>query len=192
MKKTTMSIALIAFVGTQVSAGPNDLEKETRTVKSQQSQVVWKGYKVAGSHTGTLALKSGSLEFEGDKLVGGSFVVDMTTISSTDLEGDYKAKLDGHLGSDDFFSVQAHPTAKLVFTKVKASGKNSYEVKGDLTIKGITKPVDFEISIYGDKATASLKVDRTEYNVKYGSGIIGTAKDALIYDEFDLVVDLQM
>jgi|SRR5690606_641337 len=190
MKKTILSIALIAFVGTQVWANP--IEKETKTVKTESSQVVWKGYKVAGSHTGTLALQSGALEFEDGKLVGGSFTVDMTTINSTDLEGDYKAQLDGHLGSDDFFSIQSHPTAKLVFTKVTASGKNSYDVTGDLTIKGITKPVDFEVSIYGDKATASLKVDRTEYNVKYGSGIIGTAKDSLIYDEFDLVVDLQM
>src|SRR5690606_33716415 len=68
----------------------------------------------------------------------------------------------------------------------------AFDVSGDLTIKGITKPVDFEVSIYGDKATATLKVDRTEFDVKYGSGIINTAKDQLIYDEFDLVVDLQM
>jgi len=190
MKKTVMSLALIAFFGTQVSANPD--EKVTKTVKADQSKVVWKGYKVAGSHTGTLTLKSGTLDFDGEQLIGGTFVVDMTTISSTDLQGEYKEKLDGHLASDDFFSIQAHPTAKLVFTKVKASGKNSYAVTGDLTIKGITKPVTFEVSIYGDKATANLKVDRTEYNVKYGSGIIGTAKDSLIYDEFDLVVDLQM
>jgi len=190
MKKTILSIALIAFVGTFAFANP--IDKETKQVKAEESQVVWKGYKVTGSHTGTLALQSGALEFNGEKLTGGSFVVDMTTISSTDLEGDYKSQLDGHLASDDFFSIQSHPTAKLVFTKVKASGKNSYDVTGDLTIKGITKPVDFELSIYGDKATASLKVDRTKYNVQYGSGIIGTAKDSLIYDEFDLVVDLQM
>ena len=94
--------------------------------------------------------------------------------------------------SDDFFGTANHPTAKLVFTKVKSTGKNSYDVTGDLTIKGTPEPVTFEVSVYGDKATASLKVDRTKYDVKYGSGIIGTAKDKLIYDEFDLVVDLQM
>jgi polyisoprenoid-binding protein YceI len=154
--------------------------------------VTWKGYKVGGSHTGTIALESGSLQFDGEKLVGGEFVVDMTSINTTDLEGDYKNKLDGHLASDDFFGVANHPTAKLVFTKVKATGKNSYAVTGKLTIKGTTEPVSFEVSVYGDKATATLKVDRTKYDVKYGSGIIGTAKDKLIYDEFDLVVDLQM
>ncbi|MEM6866185.1 MAG: YceI family protein, partial [Bacteroidota bacterium] len=75
---------------------------------------------------------------------------------------------------------------------VKQTGKNAYSVTGDLTIKGITKPITFDLSVYGSKATASLKVDRTNFDVKYGSGIIGTAKDKLIYDEFDLVVDLQM
>lgn len=190
MKKTILSLALITLFGASAIANP--LEKETKEVKTSESTVTWKGYKVGGSHTGTIALKSGSLQFDGEKLVGGEFVVDMTSISVSDLEGDYKGKLDGHLASDDFFGVANHPTAKLVFTKVKATGKNSYAVTGDLTVKGTTKPVSFDVSVYGDKATATLKVDRTKYDVKYGSGIIGTAKDKLIYDEFDLVVDLQM
>ncbi|MCB0372540.1 MAG: YceI family protein [Muricauda sp.] len=190
MKKTILSLALITLFGASAIAYP--LEKETKEVKASESTVTWKGYKVGGSHTGTIALESGSLQFDGEKLVGGEFVVDMTSINTTDLEGDYKNKLDGHLASDDFFGVVNHPTAKLVFTKVKATGKNSYDVTGKLTIKGTTEPISFEVSVYGDKATATLKVDRTKYDVKYGSGIIGTAKDKLIYDEFDLVVDLQM
>lgn len=190
MKKTMLSLTLFAFVGTLAAADP--IEKAIKTVKASESTVTWKAYKVAGSHVGTVILKSGELEFQGDILTGGQFVVDMTTINATDLEGEYKDQLDGHLGSDDFFSVAKHPSAKLVFKQVRASGKNAYEVTGDLTIKGITKPVTFEVSVYGAKATATLKVDRTEFDVKYGSGIINTAKDQLIYDEFDLVVDLQM
>ena len=116
----------------------------------------------------------------------------MTSINTTDLEGDYKNKLDGHLKSADFFGVETHTTSKLVFTKVEASGKNSYKVTGDLTIKGITKPVTFDVSIYGSKATATLKVDRAEYDVRYGSGsFFDNLGDKTIYDEFDLVVDLE-
>ena len=93
--------------------------------------------------------------------------------------------------SDDFFGVATHPSSSLVFTKVEASGKNSYEVTGDLTIKGITKPVTFDVSIYGSKATATMKIDRTAYDVKYGSGsFFDNLGDKTIYDEFDLVVDL--
>lgn len=190
MKKTILSVALMAIFGLSATANPIDGEK--KAVKIEESTVTWKAYKVTGSHTGTIALKSGSLEFDGDKLTGGEFVVDMTTINTTDLSGGMKAKLDGHLNSEDFFATASNPTANLVFTSVEASGKNAYKVKGDLSIKGITKPVVFEVSIYGSKATATLKVDRTEYDVTYKSGIIGTAKDKLIYDEFDLVVDLQL
>ena len=116
----------------------------------------------------------------------------MTSLVDNDLEGDYKGKLEGHLKSDDFFAVASHPTAKLVFTSVKASGKNSYEVTGDLTIKGITKSVTFDVSVYGSKATATLKVDRAQYDVRYGSGsFFENLGDKTIYDEFDLVVDLE-
>ena len=130
--------------------------------------------------------------FDEGKLTGGEFEVDMTSLISTDLEGEYKGKLEGHLKSDDFFGVENHPSSTLVFTNVKSSGKNSYEVKGDLTIKGVTKPVTFDVSVYGSKATATLKVDRAQYNVKYGSGsFFDDLGDKTIYDEFDLVVDLE-
>ncbi|PWL37430.1 YceI family protein [Flagellimonas aquimarina] len=191
MKKTILSLALTAVFGLTALANPIDGEK--KAVKVDESTVTWKAYKVTGSHTGTIALKSGNLEFDGDKLTGGEFVVDMTSITNTDLEGEYKGKLEGHLNSDDFFATATNPTSSLVFTKVEASGKNSYKVTGDLTIKGITKPVAFDVSIYGSKATATLKVDRAAYNVKYGSGsFFDNLGDKTIYDEFDLVVDLQL
>ena len=96
------------------------------------------------------------------------------------------------MNSEDFFHTENHPTANLVFTDVKSTGKNSYEVKGDLTIKGTTKPVTFDVSVYGSKATATVKVDRTDYGIKYGSGsFFDDLGDKAIYDEFDLVVDLE-
>ncbi len=190
MKTSILSLALTLVFGGSVLANPIDGEK--KAIKTDESTVTWKAYKVGGSHVGTIALKSGSLEFDGETLVGGEFIVDMSTINTTDLTGDYKNKLDGHLHSDDFFSTASNPTSSLTFTGVKQTGKNAYSVTGDLTIKGITKPITFDLSVYGSKATATLKVDRTNFDVKYGSGIIGTAKDKLIYDEFDLVVDLQM
>ena len=94
--------------------------------------------------------------------------------------------------SDDFFGVEKYPTYKLVFTKVKSTGKNSYEVTGDLTVKGKSAPVTFEMSIYGNKATANVKIDRTIYDIRYGStAFFDDLKDKAIYDEFDLVTDLE-
>jgi polyisoprenoid-binding protein YceI len=191
MKKSVFSLALaIVFGATATAADPGDIVK--KEVKTESSTVMWKAYKVTGSHTGIVQLKEGSLSFDDTALTGGEFVVDMTSLISTDLEGESKGKLEGHLKSDDFFGVENHPSSKLVFTEVKATGKNSYEVTGDLTIKGITKPVTFDLSIYGSKATASLKVDRANYDVRYGSGsFFENLGDKTIYDEFDLVVDLE-
>jgi|TARA_R110000744_G_scaffold311780_1_gene419205 polyisoprenoid-binding protein YceI len=190
MKKSALSLVLAVFTGLTAMAS-TPVDNEVKQVKTSESTVTWKGYKVTGSHHGTIALKEGSLIFNGDKLTGGEFVVDMPTLVSNDLQGEYKGKLEGHLKSDDFFGVEAHPTSKLVFTSVKATGKNSYEVTGDLTVKGKTNPVTFDISIYGNKATATMKVDRSLYDVKYGSGsFFDNLGDKTIYDEFDLVVDL--
>ncbi len=116
----------------------------------------------------------------------------MATIQNTDLEGKNKEKLESHLKSNDFFGVATFPTAILVFKEVKSSGKNSYAVMGELTIKGKTNPVTFDISIYGSKATASVKIDRTKFDVRYGStSFFDNLKDKAIYDEFDLVSDLE-
>ncbi len=184
LKSTLILVLAISFASFTVIS--------EKTVNVENSKVTWKGYKVTGSHEGTIALASGVLKFESEKLVGGEFSIDMTTITNTDIEGEYAKNLEGHLKSDDFFGVEKHPTAGINFTSVKASGKNSYTVVADLTIKGKTNPITFEMSIYGSKATAALKVDRTKYDVKYGSSsFFDNLKDKAIYDEFDLVVDLQ-
>lgn len=183
-----VSIAIVAFAAFAFTG----LKSVTKTVNITDSKVVWKGYKVTGSHDGTIAIKSGELVFEDETLVGGKFEIDMTSITVTDLQGEYKGKLEGHLKSDDFFGVANHPTASLVFTNVKASGKNGYTVTGDLTIKNITNPITFTISVYGKKANAVLKIDRSKYDVRYGStSFFDNLKDKAIYDEFDLVADLQ-
>ena len=119
-------------------------------------------------------------------------MIDMATIENTDMEGEYKTKLEGHLKSEDFFGVEKYPTALLTFKNVKSNGKNSYEVVGDLTIKDITKPVTFELSVYGNKATANVKIDRTKFDVRYGStSFFDDLQDKAIYDEFDLITDLE-
>ena len=191
MKNSMKNIALVAFVAL-ITFSFTTIEKDKKEIKTESSKVVWKGYKVTGSHEGIIDIQSGALDFDGDKLIGGNITIDMTTLVSTDLEGEYKGKLEGHLKSDDFFGVDTHNTSTLEFTEVKASGKNSYDVTGKLTIKGKTNSVKFTISIYGNKATANLKVDRTKYGVKYGSAsFFDDLKDKAIYDEFDLVADLE-
>ena len=191
MKNRVKTIVLALVVAT-ITFAFTPIEDGVKEVKVETSSVTWKGYKVTGSHMGSIALKEGSLEFKDDKLVGGEFIIDMTSVENTDMEGEYKAKLEGHLKSDDFFGVENYPTAKLVFNKVKSTGKNSYEVTGDLTIKGKTNPVTFDFSVYGNKATANIKIDRTKFDVRYGStSFFDNLQDKAIYDEFDLITDIE-
>jgi polyisoprenoid-binding protein YceI len=162
-------------------------------INVDKSNLHWKGFKVTGSHEGNLKFESGTLTFTEDgKLVDGTFIIDMKSMECTDLEGEYKAKLDGHLKSKDFFGTNEHPSATLQFKEITVSGKNSYRIKGDLTIKGITNSIEFDFSIYGKKATAALKIDRTKYDIKYGSSsFFDGLKDKAIYDDFDIKVDLE-
>ncbi len=191
MKNRVQTIVAALIIAT-ITFAFSPIEDGVQEVKVGTSSVTWKGYKVTGSHIGNIELKQGALEFKDGNLVGGEFIIDMSTIESTDLEGDYKAKLEGHLKSDDFFGVESYPTAKLVFNKVKSTGKNSYEVTADLTIKEKTNPVTFDISIYGNKATANIKIDRTKFDVRYGStSFFDDLQDKAIYDEFDLITDLE-
>lgn len=191
MKYTIKNLAM-AMVVAFITFSFTTIDGEKKEIKTDKSKVVWKGYKVTGSHEGTINLQSGFLTFNEDKLTGGEIVIDMTTLISTDLEGEYKGKLEGHLKSDDFFGVETYPTATLVFKNVEVSGKNSYTVIGDLTLKGKTNSITFNISIYGSKASVFLKIDRSKYDVKYGSAsFFDGLKDKVIYDEFDLVSDLE-
>ncbi len=166
------------------------------TVDTQKSTVTWKAYKVTGSHEGFLSLNQGNLEMEDGTLVGGQFTLDMTSITVTDLEGEYKGKLEGHLHSEDFFNTAKFQVATLQITNVASRGiVGDYKVTADLTIKGITKAIKFNTKIAeidGEQiATADLIVDRTDFDVRYGSGtFFSNLGDKTIYDEFEISVRL--
>lgn len=184
----SIKLTALAFISLTLFAFSSETVKN---INVEKSVVKWTGYKVTGQHEGTISLQSGALIFEGNKLTGGKFVMDMTTINTTDIEGDYKAKLDGHLKSNDFFGVEKHKLALLNFTSVKQNG-NKYFIKGDLTIKGITNEITFELGLFKDYAVTELKIDRTKFDVKYGSAsFFDGLKDRAIYDEFDLNVKLK-
>lgn len=174
----------------------NNLEDGSYTVSLKQSKVEWVGKKVTGQHNGTVAIKSGSLEIKNGMLNGGEFIMDMTTITSTDLEGEYQQKLNGHLKSADFFGVEKYPEAKFVITKVKENGKNGrFTVTGDITIKETTKAITFDAQLVnsgeGIVAVADIVIDRSEFDVRYGSGsFFDNLGDKTIYDDFTLSVNL--
>ncbi|MEJ8756878.1 YceI family protein [Pontibacter sp. H259] len=168
-------------------------------VNTAQSTLKWNAKKVGGEHYGTINLAEGSLQVNGSKLAGGTFTIDMTSIVVKDItRPESNKRLTDHLKSDDFFSVEKHPKATFTITKVaklKAkAGAPNYNITGNLTIKGITNPITFPATVNIDgktaEATALITVDRTKYDIKYRSGLVGTAADKIIEDTF--TIDLKL
>jgi polyisoprenoid-binding protein YceI len=180
------------LISTALTAG----EATQYNVNKSKSKVKWVGEKVTGSHNGEVKIAGGSLQFADKKLVGGTFEIDMTSITCNDLEDPtYNEKLVGHLKSDDFFGVNKHPKAKLVIKQAIPQGADKYKVVADITIKGTTKEIKFfaNVSHSGDQVTgkAEIVIDRSEFDVRYGSGsFFDNLGDKTIYDNFTLNVDL--
>lgn len=183
MKKAIILSLLLLFSLTTIA--------QTRKINVTKSSIVWTGKKITGEHSGTLQFKQGSLTYSKKKIVKGSFIVDMTTINNTDQSGKDKAQLEGHLKSNDFFNTENFKEATLVFTSIKPTTKNTYAIVADLTIKGKTNLVTFDLVVKGNAATANLIIDRTKYGIQYGSGsFFADLGDRTIYDEFELKVNL--
>lgn len=187
-KISTVAAVAVALVASNVSA-------QTFKADASKSSVEWLAKKVVGQHNGDTKLASGSLVLEKGAVKSGTFEVDMTSIKVLDMTGEYADKLLGHLKSDDFFSTDKFPKATLVITEGKKAANGTYELKGDLTIKGITKPISFPATIttVGNTvtATSAITVDRTAYDIKYGSAsFFESLGDKAIDNNFLLTVKL--
>lgn len=188
MKKSfVLLFALFAMV---LVASP--IKPIKKVINVDQSEIAWTASKITGKHNGTVKLKSGSITVDANKLIAGSFIMDMPTITVTDLQGGGKDKLEGHLKSDDFFGIEKFTESTLTITKVSPKGMpGEFLVNADLTIKGIKQPITFEAKLDANIATAKIKVDRTKFDIKYGSGsFFDNLGDKAINDNFDLDVKI--
>lgn len=193
MKKITL-IMMAAMASFAVQSQEKNAIKYK--VNTDVSSLEWVGKKVTGQHNGEVKLKEGFIITDTkNNITAGQVVIDMNTINAKDLEGEWKQKLEGHLKSKDFFSVENYPTASFEITSVtplkKKENGNTHQVKGKLTIKGITNELSFpaKIEIKEGKIAAYGKatVDRTQYDIKYGSGkFFEGLGDKMIYDDFEI------
>ena len=198
MKKMFVIVfAGLLFNVAAIAGGPDKkVADKTLAVDTKSSKLTWGAKKVTGTHAGTVPIESGSLIVDGDKLKGGSFVADVKSLVVTDItDADMNGKLTGHLKSDDFFSVEKHPQAKLVISSVTPKGGDAYDVVGKLTIKGITEEVKFPATVKSDAkkvtANAKVKVDRTKYDIKFrSSNFFENLGDKAIDNDFTLDVNL--
>jgi polyisoprenoid-binding protein YceI len=148
----------------------NVLFAQKLEVNTGQSSLEWHGKKIGGKHEGNIQLSSGYLELEGDKILAGSFVVDMTSITNNDLkDDDSNQKLVGHLKSDDFFGVEKYPTATFDLKQSTKFSNGKATVSGEITIKGKTENISFDVERSGKEYSATVDINRSKFDVRYGS-----------------------
>jgi polyisoprenoid-binding protein YceI len=199
MKKLIIA-AVAALSVVSIAFKPENKNATTYKLNAEKSTFNWLAKKVTGEHMGLVKFATGSIETEGNKLIGGSFDLDMTTITCTDLPaGEWNDKLIGHLNSDDFFAVTNNKTANLKIktsTAIKGAkaGANNYNVVADLTIKGITKEIKFPAFVVIKKsgevvANANFDIDRTAFDIRYGSkNFFEGIGDKAIDDKFNVKI----
>lgn len=195
-KKAVLFASLLCalLVSVQVLHAGNDPLKDNYAVDTQKSSVKWTGKSVKGGHFGNIRISEGSFVSDGKSITSGNVTIDMNSMTVLDLqEANRQERLSNHLKSDDFFSVEKFPEAKLSITGSKPGKAGQIDVTGNLTIKGITKPVTFPVTVKnqgnGLEAEGTITVDRILYDIKYRSKSVldpSALADRLIYDEFTL------
>lgn len=177
------------------------------TACHHSSKIYWKGTKPGGAHDGYIKLKEGEFYVDGQELKGGVFVIDMNSIVNSDLENEeMNAKLVGHLKSNDFFMTDSFPTAKFELVEVLELSKEELteetegftnKVLGNLTVKGITKSIEFPVKVWFTEKNINVKsndivLNRTDWNITYMSkSVFANLKDKFIDDEFTINIDVR-
>jgi len=214
MKKTTLISALVIITASvmiiscgkdkPVTSESNEVltttDGEVYAIDTLNSKAEWKGFKVVKSdntsHIGSLKFESGEVTVKDKKLESGQFVIDMTSITNEDLkDAEANGKLLGHLKSADFFDTAKFPTASYEITKVTAAAEGSdYNtvLDGNLTLKGITKPFNFNANVKLDKgelliATEPKDISRDEFGIKFQM----PAAEGLIKNEINIQIKIK-
>lgn len=178
---------------------------QTYNVLADASKVMWIGSGVGKAHNGTVDVSKGAVSMEDGKLTGGKFMLDMTSVTVLDLEGEKKGYLESHLkglgddNANDFFNTKTYPSSTFEITKATQllNDENAnYIINGNLTIKDVTKQVSFKAQVNSAEemitvTTPQFTIDRTEWGIKYGSAtFFDDLKDKAISNEMGLQISL--
>lgn len=149
-------------------------------VNAADSLIRWTGRNLFNHHSGTVRLRSGEISAAAGTLKAARFEIDMSSIACEDLtDQEWNQMLIRHLQDADFFLTSLHPTALFVVDTAETisgatEGTPNFILKGSLTLRGITKPLEFPAVIAtadGSRVTgqAQIEIDRTDFGSIYGS-----------------------
>lgn len=215
MKKNLSKIVFIAVLGVAVTgckdennkakvdeaqeATAANMESAEYSVDTEASEIHWEGEKPTGTHTGTIEISEGTFSANDSIIESGSFVIDMTSISVTDLEGKDREDLEAHLkgtveGKEgDFFNTEEYPEATFEITDVTEENGQTM-LSGNLTIKGETKNISFPVQLNQNDDQVEItsdefSIDRTNWNVNFGSkSVFDDLGDNFVNDDIQLKI----
>ena len=193
MKKAYLIISTVILVGSFSS-----LQAQTYKAETEKAIIMWQGKKIGGEHTGSIKLKSAEIEMKYNRPVSGTVIIDMTSIVDTDIENDgMRNRLEDHLKSDDFFSVEKYPEAMFEITGSESKNGGPIKIIGNITIKGTTEPLEFTSNLTDSNGalifTGHIDINRTLFDVRYGSTkFFDNIADRAIDDIFALDYELYL
>jgi len=207
LKELTWMVAILIIYPMSLMASSSvetPSEGPVFTLNTGQSTLGWKGTKSRGGHYGVIEMVDGSINTDGDEIIGGNFTIDMNTIVCEDLTNEnMNQRLIGHLVSEDFFYTEKYPKAffKVTGVEKQMSEKDGFSanhmVTGDLTIRGNTKQISFpaDITMEEDRIyakTGEIMLDRTQWNVNTQTKkVIARMTDRYIDDVMIVSLDLK-
>src|SRR3990170_2698956 len=187
MKKINTLFALMLLTGTAFA-------QTTWTIDKAHSKV---GFNIA--HMGVSEVEGKFNEFEGTVVAksddfNGAVIEFSSKTASIDTDNE---KRDGHLKSPDFFEAEKYPETKFKGTLVKDGGK--YKLKGDLTLHGVTKPVELDVTYGGTVDTGkgkkagfklSGKINRQDYGLTWSNKV--PTGELVVGDEVEIVAKIEL
>ena len=193
IKKTFISIGFFLLLFSFTISAQNKIY-----VNSENSIIHWKGFKLTGNHYGTIKIKKGFFTLTNNKITGGEFIIDMNSIVNVDIPADDKnnKKIVDHLKAEDFFNVENYPTAffKITSTEIK---ENKILIKGNLTLKNKTNPVEFLAIVKIEQnqlifKSDTFKIDRSKWNIQYKSkSFFNNLADKFIHDDMEISISIE-
>jgi polyisoprenoid-binding protein YceI len=186
--------SIISIITTILICTTLSINAQEKSLNIESSTIRWYGEEITGKqHYGDLKFSSGNIQINDKVVSSGNFIVNMNSLTVEDLSGGGKKRLEGHLRSSAFFGVSDHPQASLNISSMVDIDGDSQILDGELTIKGITHPINFSITLNSENnATAMLVFDRSKYDVRFRSGsFFDELGDKLILDDIKLEVALE-
>lgn len=198
LKQNKMEKVYLIFLTSFLAGSFSLAVAQNYSANPDKTVILWEGKKVGGKHEGTIKLKSADIEMNYKRPVSGTVIIDMTSIKDTDIKNEgMRKRLEDHLRSDDFFSVEKFPEAKFEITGSEILNGGAIKIMGNITIKGTTQPLEFVSDLTASEEslifTGHIDIDRTLFDVRYGSTkFFDNIADSAIDDIFTLDYELYL